>query len=108
MYIDRQSELNAFVQRAHDYPLLAIDTEFLRERTYYPRLCLIQLATSESEATIVDPLAVEDLTPLAELLTDESITKIFHAAGQDLEIRSSTPRSLRRFSAIPNRSAMAR
>ena len=86
MYIDRQTDLVAFVERMRACRLLAIDTEFLRERTYYPRLCLLQLAGDDGEPTIVDPLAVEDLTPLAELLRDESITKIFHAGGQDLEI----------------------
>ena len=64
--------------------MLAVDTEFLREKTYYPKLCLIQVATHEESAS-VDPLAIDDLSPLAVLLEDQRITKIFHACTQDLE-----------------------
>ena len=74
--------------RQHDY--VTIDTEFLRERTYYSKLCLIQLAmpgTDASKAVLVDPL-VEGLSlePLYELFRDTSVVKVFHAARQDLEI----------------------
>jgi ribonuclease D len=74
--------------RQHDY--VTIDTEFLRERTYYSKLCLIQLAmpgTDASNAVLVDPL-VEGLSlePLYELFSDTSVVKVFHAARQDLEI----------------------
>ena len=74
--------------RQHDY--VTIDTEFLRERTYYSKLCLIQLAmpgTDDSNAVLVDPL-VEGLSlePLYELFRDTSVVKVFHAARQDLEI----------------------
>ena len=74
--------------RQHDY--VTIDTEFLRERTYYSKLCLIQLAmpgTDASNAVLVDPL-VEGLSlePLYELFRDTSVVKVFHAARQDLEI----------------------
>lgn len=65
--------------------MLAIDTEFLREKTYYAKLCLLQMA-SDDEVVIVDPFAVEDLGVLAPLLRDERIMKLFHAGGQDLEI----------------------
>ncbi|QMW23599.1 ribonuclease D [Sandaracinobacteroides saxicola] len=65
---------------------LCIDTEFMRESTYYPQLCLIQLA-SPTEAFAVDPLAPGlDLAPFLALLTDESLLKVLHAGGQDLEI----------------------
>ncbi len=84
-YIDTQEELEAFVLRAKGSPVLAIDTEFLREKTYYPNLCLLQLAT-EDEVAIVDPFGVEDLAVLAPLLTDESTVKLFHAGYQDLLI----------------------
>jgi ribonuclease D len=57
----------------------------LREKTYYPKLCLIQIATHE-ESAAVDPLLINDLSPLVELLTDTRITKIFHACSQDLEV----------------------
>jgi ribonuclease D len=74
--------------RQHDY--VTIDTEFLRERTYYSKLCLIQLAmpgTDANNAVLVDPL-VEGLSlePLYELFRDTSVVKVFHAARQDLEI----------------------
>ncbi len=85
MYITSQEELESFVKRAGESSLLAIDTEFLRERTYYPKLCLLQMAT-ESEEVIIDPFTVDDLKVLNGLLTDPSIVKIFHAGYQDLEI----------------------
>lgn len=68
------------------HPFVTVDTEFLRETTYYPKLCLIQLA-SPDEAVLVDPLAPElDLAPFFALMTDEAVVKVFHAARQDLEI----------------------
>ena len=68
----------------HDF--VTVDTEFLRETTYYPKLCLIQLASSE-EIVLVDPLAPEmDLAPFLALMADEKVVKVFHAARQDLEI----------------------
>lgn len=85
MYIDNQETLEAFVERACASSVLAIDTEFLREKTYYARLCLLQLATDD-EVAIVDPFAVNDLHVLVPLLADRGIVKLFHAGGQDLEI----------------------
>lgn len=68
----------------HDY--VTVDTEFLRETTFWPILCLIQMATPD-EAVIVDPMADGlDLTPFFELMADQSLVKVFHAARQDLEI----------------------
>jgi ribonuclease D len=66
---------------------VAVDTEFMRETTYWPKLCLIQAATPDDEA-VIDPLAPGlDLEPLLELLRDRaSILKVFHAARQDVEI----------------------
>ena len=60
MYIASQDELAAFVQRSKNSDVLAIDTEFLREKTYYPKLCLLQMATRD-ESVIIDPFAVDDL-----------------------------------------------
>lgn len=85
MYIASQDELASFVQRAKSSDVLAIDTEFLREKTYYPKLCLLQMATRE-ESVIIDPFTVEDLNELRPLFEDRSIVKIFHAGYQDLEI----------------------
>lgn len=85
LYIANQENLAAFVERARTARVLAIDTEFLREKTYYARLCLIQLATDD-EIAIVDPFAVDDLHVLAPLLEDTRVMKLFHAGNQDLEI----------------------
>ena len=85
MYIATQENLAAFVERARSSSVLAIDTEFLREKTYYAKLCLLQMATDD-EVVIVDPFEMDDLSVMAPLLEDERIVKLFHAAGQDLEI----------------------
>lgn len=85
MYVTDTATLRDLVSRLREAPAVAIDTEFMRERTYYARLCLIQLGTDDIHA-LVDPLACEDLSPLCDLLTDESVVKIFHAGSQDLEI----------------------
>ncbi|WP_417278235.1 ribonuclease D [Celeribacter sp.] len=82
--------LQAFCDRAKAHPYVTVDTEFLRERTYYSKLCLVQLAVpgdAEEDAVLVDPLAKGlDLAPLYALFRDENVVKVFHAARQDLEI----------------------
>lgn len=84
--ISTTQALSDACQRLASHPFVTVDTEFLRETTYYPKLCLIQLA-SRDEAVLVDPLAPElDLTPFFGLMTNESVIKVFHAARQDLEI----------------------
>lgn len=85
VYIANQDALEAFVARARSSSVLAIDTEFLREKTYYAKLCLLQIATDD-EVAIIDPFEVTDLGVIAELLENERIMKLFHAGGQDLEI----------------------
>lgn len=78
--------LAALCQQLAQHDFVAVDTEFLRENTYYPQLCLIQLAAGTATAS-VDPLAEGiDLAPLFELLLNERIIKVFHAGRQDLEI----------------------
>lgn len=84
MYISNHKDLLAFCERASTSGILAVDTEFLREKTYYPKLCLIQVATHDELASI-DPLLIEDLSPLCKLLENQRITKVFHACTQDLE-----------------------
>jgi ribonuclease D len=82
--------LAAFCERARTRPYVTVDTEFLRERTYYSKLCLLQLAIpgdAEEDAVLVDPIAgTLSLDPLYDLFRDESVVKVFHAARQDLEI----------------------
>ena len=85
MYIDNQDDLESFVERAMSAEVLAIDTEFMREKTYYPRLCLLQMATDD-ETVIVDPFEVKNLRVLADLFTCPSVMKVLHAGRQDLEI----------------------
>ncbi|MEM9913188.1 MAG: ribonuclease D, partial [Pseudomonadota bacterium] len=84
------AELAEFCNRAARERYVTLDTEFLRERTYYSKLCLIQIALpgrGEADAVLVDPLADDiSLEPLYALFRDESVVKIFHAARQDLEI----------------------
>ncbi len=85
VYVDDQAGLLELVDKLRAAEFVAFDTEFMRERTYFARLCLLQLATDDVEA-IVDPLAIDDLTPLAEVLFDETIVKLVHAGQQDMEI----------------------
>ncbi len=87
--ITTTEELARFCKAAREAPYVTLDTEFIRERTYYARLCLIQMALpgADGEAVLVDPLAGDlSLAPLYELFRDESTVKVLHAARQDLEI----------------------
>ncbi|MGB3807171.1 MAG: ribonuclease D [Erythrobacter sp.] len=79
--------LTELCERLAKSEFVAVDTEFMRENTYWPELCLVQIANTE-EAAAIDPLAKGiDLTPLLELMTDnEEVLKVFHAGGQDVEI----------------------
>jgi len=78
--------LREFCAGLADEPFITVDTEFMRETTYWPKLCLIQ-AASPTSAAIIDPLAEGiDLEPFLALMRDESILKVFHAARQDVEI----------------------
>src|SRR5215211_4503865 len=78
--------LAAACNRLSQHPFVTVDTEFLRETTYYPKLCLVQLA-GPAESAVVDPLAPGlDMEPLFNLMRDQSVVKVFHAARQDLEI----------------------
>lgn len=82
--------LAEFCARAAHVPYVTVDTEFLRERTYFAQLCLVQLAlpgTDDTDAVLVDPLAEGlSLEPLYELFRNKNVVKVFHAARQDLEI----------------------
>ena len=88
--ITTTADLAQFCEEAARYDYVTVDTEFLRERTYYSKLCLVQLAmpgTDDSNAVLVDPLAEGiSLDPLYALFRDTSVVKVFHAARQDLEI----------------------
>jgi len=84
-YIDTAADLATLCDTLAARPYIAIDTEFLRERTYRPELCLVQVKHEEVLACI-DTLAIDDLSALSALLLDTSVVKVFHAASQDLEI----------------------
>lgn len=86
LFISTSEELAAFCERASSSKVLAVDTEFLRERTYHPRLCLLQLASSPEDIALVDPIAIRDLSPVASLFKDPAITKVIHSCSQDLEV----------------------
>ncbi|WP_265529686.1 ribonuclease D [Sphingomicrobium marinum] len=85
--ITKTEDLDALVERLATHEFVAVDTEFMRENTYWPELCLIQIA-SPDEAAAIDPLADGiDMSSLLDLLVEnEDVLKVFHAGGQDLEI----------------------
>lgn len=84
--ITATADLAAFCRQLHRQPFVAVDTEFMRETTYWPKLCLIQAAGPDIEA-VIDPLAEGlDLKPFLDVLADPAVEKVFHAARQDLEI----------------------
>jgi ribonuclease D len=84
-YIDTAAELSSFCQQIAHTTWMTVDTEFLREKTYSPQLCLLQVAT-ENTIACIDPIALTDLTPILDLIYNPDITVVFHAARQDLEL----------------------
>ena len=84
-YIADDAALKAFCDVLRQHDTLYLDTEFIRESTYYPILCLIQIATAE-QSVCIDPLTIKDLGPLMDVLYDPKITKVIHAGRQDMEI----------------------
>ena len=85
MYICTSEDLTEFCDHASHEHVVAVDTEFIREKTYHPRLCLVQVATRERIAAI-DPLALDDLSPLKAIFENPEVTKVIHACSQDLEV----------------------
>jgi ribonuclease D len=84
--ITTTAELTAFCDRLAKHRVITVDTEFLRETTYYPLLCVVQMASAD-EAAVIDALAEGiDLKPFFALMADEKVLKVFHAARQDIEI----------------------
>lgn len=84
-YIDTPQKLDELCRQIAKESWLALDTEFLREKTYYPKFCLLQIATPEWVAC-VDPIALDDLGALFEVIYNPKIIKVFHSCRQDLEI----------------------
>ena len=87
LYITELATLTDFCRKiASSSRWIAIDTEFVRTDTYYPELSLIQIQGEQGDAAIIDPLKIENLTPVWDILSNPEITKVFHSARQDLEV----------------------
>ena len=89
--ITKTKDLEEFCDHARNFSYITIDTEFLREKTYFSKLCLVQLAlpgNAKGNVVLVDPLTEDELSfePLLKLFKDKEIIKVFHAGRQDLEI----------------------
>ena len=84
--IDTQEALERLVERALQAECVALDTEFVWERTYYPRLGVVQVGFAEDDSVLIDAAALPDLTPLGRVLADPAIVKVLHDAPQDLTI----------------------
>jgi ribonuclease D len=84
--IQNEADLDTLVHMARKTDAVALDTEFVWERTYYPQLGLIQLALSDEDCYLIDPIAIKNLQPLGRLLSDRGVIKILHDAPQDLAI----------------------
>ncbi len=84
-YIDTKEELADFIEHASHCSVLAIDTEFIREKSYYPQLCLLQMA-ADDQIVVIDPIAIKDISDIRVLLENKEIMKLFHAGRQDIEI----------------------
>ncbi|AEG02105.1 ribonuclease D [Methylomonas methanica] len=84
-YIDRPEQLPLLCEHIQQEPWIALDTEFLREKTYYPKFCLLQIA-APGWVACVDPLAIDDLSPLFDVIYNPEIVKVLHSCRQDLEI----------------------
>lgn len=97
IFINTETGLAELCDRLRGQPVLALDTEFLRERTYHAQLCLLQVA-GEGIIACVDPLAIDDLGPLLDIIYDTDVIKLMHSARQDMEIffdlRGDLPRPL--------------
>lgn len=96
LFIDTQAGLAELCDKLRGQPVLALDTEFLREKTYYAQLCLLQVA-ADGVIACVDPLVI-DLKPLLDIIYDPNVVKVMHSARQDMEIffdlRGDVPRPL--------------
>lgn len=91
IFIDEQDTFNDFCQRIKENEWVALDTEFIREKTYYPQLCLVQIATpnsskSNGQVACIDTPAISDLSPFIDILLNPNIRKVLHAGSQDMEI----------------------
>jgi ribonuclease D len=84
-YINRPEQLPLLCEHINQEPWIALDTEFLREKTYYPKFCLLQIA-APGWVACVDPIAIADLSLLFDAIYNPNIVKVLHSCRQDLEI----------------------
>jgi ribonuclease D len=84
--LSNSQALSTFCQQITNQAWLSIDTEFIRKDTYYPILSLVQICTPDDQLILIDPLSIEDLSPLWQLIANPSICKVFHSARQDIEV----------------------
>lgn len=84
-YIDSDAGLKKFCEQLNDVEFIAVDTEFAREKTYYPKLCLIQIE-GKGRIACIDPFTISDFEPMLALFRNESITKVLHSVSQDMEV----------------------
>lgn len=85
LLIDNTKKLAEFCQVLQKQPFITVDSEFIREHSYYPKLCLLQVAY-DGDSAIIDPLSSVDLSPFFEILQNPDIVKVFHSGKQDIEI----------------------
>lgn len=85
LWINSNQQLQSVCEQARQKSAVALDTEFIRTRTFYPKLGLIQLYDGE-RLSLIDPLAISDLSPFTALLTDSNVLKVLHACSEDLEV----------------------
>ena len=85
LYIDNDKALADYIQRAGKAEFAAVDTEFMREKTYFPQLCLVQIEMNGLIACI-DPFKVRDFAPMLDMFRDPDITKVLHSVSQDMEV----------------------
>ena len=100
VYIQNNEQLRHIGAQLAQADVVAIDTEFTREKTYYPQLGLIQIA-SDTLVACIDPLSITDLSPLVTLLRQTTTLKVLHAARQDLEVLWQTPSRVKQNKAPP-------
>ncbi|WP_456070435.1 ribonuclease D, partial [Haemophilus paraphrohaemolyticus] len=85
LWVENEQQLAEVCQNARQVPAVALDTEFIRERTFYPKLGLIQLFDGK-QVSLIDPTAIEDFSPFIALLADQNVIKVLHACSEDLEV----------------------
>lgn len=85
LFVSTPEQLQACVNKAAKYSVIAVDTEFIRTDTFFPILGLVQIFNGE-DCWLIDPLAISDLSPLAELLINGNVIKVFHSCSEDLEV----------------------